>query len=422
MMACSVQVGEIPRQNIFGAASSSSNSIDPPPQPPFTPFPRMAGNSTKEEQGLAALEATVSTARTLIAQLQPTAPTAQSKSQNDVNALDLAYDAASLIRAHTTKLSLLIINKPFTPSAISTVLRELVAGPLPGLASATELCTADRYTKVMGAELQYRTKKVLVDLGTLVQAIPLDGEILNDDAKNGTGPEKGKGILAVTGTIWEACDGIIELKKLGVAGLVIQKAEGYRDLLKDALEELQEWAEEDSDGEDEEVVDGLEDAAQAEVDNIFDSQRHIPSDDPESIRPRLECSMKRLRLLILMYQAATKRRFKTLPPLPHPELPPELNEKSAEDPGIANRLDEVLDVMNKIPDITDELASAFYELDAEEIDKRMDQCFSTGFAVTELLVKNWEGQKDEFSTWVCVALFLGMNQADRCRPQNSSLR
>lgn len=382
----------------------------------------MAGTSTKEEQGLAALEVAVSTARTLIAQLQPTAPAAQSKSQNDVNALDLAYDAASLIRAHTTKLSLLILNKPFTASAISTVLRELVDGPLPGLASATELCTADRYTKVMSTELQYRTKKVLADLGTLVQAIPLDGEILNDDAKNGTGPEKGKGILAVTGTIWEACDGIIELKKLGVAGLVIQKAEGYRDLLKDALEELQEWAEEDSDGEDEEAVDGVEDAAQAEVDNIFGSQRHIPPDDPESIRPRLESSIKRLRLLILMYQAATKRRFKTLPPLPHPELPPELNEKSAEDPGIANRLDEVLDVMNKIPDITDELASAFYELDAEEIDKRMDQCFFTGFAVTELLVKNWEGQNDEFSTWVCVALSLGMNQADRCRPQNSSLR
>jgi hypothetical protein len=253
----------------------------------------------------------------------------------------------------------------------------------------------------MSAELQYRTKKVLADLGTLVQAIPLDGEILNDDAKNGTGPENGKGILAVTGTIWEACDGIIELKKLGVAGLVIQKAEGYRDLLKDALEELQEWAEEGSDGEDEEAVDGEEDAAQAEVDNIFGSQRHIPSDDPESIRPRLESSMKRLRLLILMYQAATKRRFKTLPPLPHPELPSELDEKSAEDPGIANRLDEVLDVMSKIPDITDELASAFYELDAEEIDKRMEQCFFTGFAVTELLIKNWEGQKDAFSTWVC---------------------
>ncbi|KAN0117868.1 hypothetical protein V8E51_003845 [Hyaloscypha variabilis] len=362
----------------------------------------MAGRRTKEEQDLDALKATVSTTSTLIAQLQSTAPATQSKSHSEhVNALELAHDCASLIRAHTTKLSLLVINKPFTPTAVSTVLRELVAGPLPGLGSSVELCTADKYTKAMSAELQYRAKRVLVDLGTLVAAIPLDGQILSDDEKNGTGTETGKGSLAVTGTVWESCDSVIELKKIGVAGLVIQKAEGYRDLLKDALEELQEWAEEESDEDDEEekVLDAEEDAAQAELDNIFGSQQHIPSDDPESIRPRLESSMKRLRLLILMYQAVSKRRFKTLPPLPHLELPPELKNKSDEDPGVVGCLDEVLDVMKKIPDITDELASAFYDLDVKEIDKRMDQCFFTGFAVAELLIKNWEGQKDEFSTW-----------------------
>jgi Grap2 and cyclin-D-interacting len=372
----------------------------------------MAQTGTKAEQDLAALKSTVSTASTLISQLQSTVPAVDSsKNQNDANALDLAHDSASLIRAHTTKLSLLIINKPFTPTAISTVLRELVAGPIPGLASAIELCTAGKYTKAMSAELQYRGRKVFSDLGTLVQAIPLDGKILSDDAKNGTEKGKGKGSLAITGTVWEGCDGVMELKALGVAGLVIKKAEEYRDLLKDALEELQEWAEEESDGEDGEAVDGEEDPAQAEVDNLFGSQRHIPSDDPESIRPRLESSMKRLRLLILMYQAVVKRRFKTLPHLPHPELPPELKEKSDEDPGIVNCLDEVLDVMKKIPDITDELASAFYELDAEEIDKRMDQCFFTGFAAAELLIKNWEGQKDEFTTWVCSSVVYACEQS-----------
>jgi Grap2 and cyclin-D-interacting len=362
----------------------------------------MAGASIKKEQELTALKATVSTATSIIEQLLRTAPAAPLKSFDDVNALNLAHDAASLIRAHTTKLSLLIINKPFTPTAISTVLRELVAGPLPGLASAIELCTTERYTKTMSMELQYRARKVLSELGTLVRAIPLDGKILSHDAKNGTGSEKGRGSLAVTGTVWEACDGVVELQNLGVAGLVIQKAEGYRDLLKDALGELQEWAEEQNDGEDKEDVDGEEDAAQAEVDNIFGFHRHIPPDDPESIRPRLEFFMKRLRLLILMYQAVTKRRLKTLPPLPHAELPPTPQEKSAEGSGVINCLDQVLDALKRIPDITDELASAFYEFDAKEIDKLTDQCFFTGCAVAELLTKNWEGEKDEFSAWVCV--------------------
>jgi len=365
----------------------------------------MARVDTKGEQDLAALKAIVSTTSTLISQLQSTAPAVDnSKHQTNANALDLAHDSASLIRAHTTKLSLLIINKPFTPTAISTILRELVAGPLPGLASAIELCPAWKYTKAMSTELQYRARKVFSDFDTLIQAIPLDGQILSDDAKNGTGTENGKGSMAITGTVWESCDGVMQLKTLGVAGLVIKKAEEYRDLLKDALEELQEWAEEESDG-DGEAVDGEEDPAQAEVDSIFGSQQHIPSDDPESIRPRLESAMKRLRLLILMYQAVVKRRFKTLCHLPHPELPPELKIKSDEDPGIINCLDEVLDVLKKIPDITDELASAFYELDTKEIDKRMDQCFFTGFAAAQLLIKNWQGQKDEFSTWVCLSVF-----------------
>jgi hypothetical protein len=383
------------------AASTRTNfDAKTNPPPPFSYFLTMAGTSNKGERDLAALKATVATASALIAQLQSTGLAAQSESQNAVNALELAHDAASLIRAHTTKLSLLIINKPITPTAISTVLRELVAGPLPALASAVELCTAERYTKALSAELQYRAKKVFVDLNTLFNAIPLDGKILSDDAKNGTGAEMGNGSLAVTGTIWEACDGVIDLTKIGVAGFIIQKAEGYRDLLKDALEELQEWAEEESDGEDEDVVDGKEDSAQADFDDIFGSQRHIPSDDPARIRPRLESSLKRLRLLMLLYQAVTKRRFKTLPPLPQPQLPSEPGNKSVDDLGIINCLDEVMDVMKKIPDIIDELASAFYELDTTEIDKRMDQCFFTGFALTELLVKNWKGEKDEFSTWV----------------------
>lgn len=365
----------------------------------------MAETGSKDERDLAALKATVSTASTLISQLQFTVPaTEKSGNQIDGNALDLAHDTASLIRAHTTKLSLLIINKPFTPTAISTILRELVAGPLPGLASAIELCTAGQYTKAMSTELQYRARKVFSDLGTLVQAIPLNGQILSDDAKNGTGTEKGKGSLAITGTIWEACDGVMELKSLGVAGLVIKKVEEYKDLLKDALEELQEWAVEESDGEDGEDVEE-EDPAQAEVDNIFGSQRHIPSDDPESIRPRLEASMKRLRLLILMYQAVVKRRLKAVPHLPHHDLSPEVKAKSGEGPGIVNCLDELLEVLKKIPDITDELASAFYELDTKEIDKRMDQCFFTGFAAAELLVENWKGEKDEFSSWVCSSVF-----------------
>jgi hypothetical protein len=323
--------------------------------PPNTLFRTTIHNnmaSTKAGQDLSALKSTVSTVTALVAQLQTTAPATELKDDSkpkNVNALDLAHDAATLIKAHSTKLSLLIINKPLTATAINTVLRELVAGPLPGLASAVEICTAARYTKAMSEELQWRAKKVFIEFGTFIKAIPLDGHILSEDAKNGTGKTEGKGSLASTGVVWDACDGVMALKGLGIAGLVIKKAEEYRDLLADALEELHGWGEEESDEDDEDDEAGSDE----EQDDIFESQRHIPSEDPDKIRPRLESSQKRLRLIITMYAAVVKRRFKTLPHLPHPDLPPEL--KSNEDPGIAACLDEVLDVLRKIPDITDEV-------------------------------------------------------------------
>ncbi|KAB8302288.1 hypothetical protein EYC80_005726 [Monilinia laxa] len=373
----------------------------------------MAATENKADHDLAILKSTVETTKNLIQQLQAFAKAPEDSKEGssseekpkhaDINAIDLAHDSASLIKAHSTKLSLLIINKPFTASAITKILREIVAGPLPGLASAVEICNAAKYTKAMSEELQWRVKKVLTELSTLVSAIPLDGKILSDDKKNGTGKSNGKGSLASTGIVWDACDSVMGLKPLGVAGLAVKRAEEYRDLVKDALEELQAWAEEESDDEDDEENSGDEDDEKKDpqdiVDDLFGSQPHIPKDDPEKIREKLESSTKRLRLIILMYQAVVKRRFKTLPYLPHPELPAQLKEKSSEDPGIVECLDEVLVRMKKITDLTDDLASAFYELDSATIDKLMDETWFTGFATIELLIKNWEGEKDDFTTW-----------------------
>ncbi|TGO15423.1 hypothetical protein BTUL_0040g00300 [Botrytis tulipae] len=375
----------------------------------------MADTEKKAADDLALLKSTVENIKNLILQLQASAKapevvkegsSSEKKEQPkhaDVNAIDLAHDSASLIKAHSTKLSLLIINKPFTPSAINKVLGELVSGPLPGLASAVEICHAAKYTKAMSEELQWRVNKVLTEFSTLINEIPLDGNILSDDKKNGTGKSSGKGSLASTGVVWDACDSIMGLKTLGVAGLAMKKAVEYRDLVKDALEELQAWAEEESDDEDEDENSGDEDDERQDpqdiVDDLFGSQSHIPKDDPEKIREKLESSTKRLRLIILMYQAVEKRRFKTLPYLPHPELPTQLKEKSPEDPGIVECLDEVLVRMKKITNLTDDLASAFYDLDSSAIDKLMDETWFTGFATVELLIKDWEGQKDDFTTW-----------------------
>ncbi|KFY44648.1 hypothetical protein V494_01388 [Pseudogymnoascus sp. VKM F-4513 (FW-928)] len=381
----------------------------------------MASVTPKPEEPLLALKSIVSTVSALLDQLETAtkaSPATQKAPASEINALFLAHDAAKLIRAHSTKLSLLIINTPFTPSAIVKVLREVAAGPLPSLGTAVELCGAHVYSEIMQGELQWRVRKVFSEFRVLLKEIPLDGKVLTEDQKNGTGKTVGKGSLASTGVLWQACDDLAELKNLGIAGVVVRKAEQYRDTLKDAIEELQEWGDEsdDEDDEDEDDEANTDDeadeaapkTAQDEIDDFFGSSMHIPKDDPNKIRPRLELSLRRLKLIAVMFSAVVKRRYKTLSPLTLSELstgeyPLTQDKLTPPKPGTAMapayRVDASVTILGTITELADDLATAFYDLDAETIDGAMDQCFSTSLKVTELLSQDWAGKDDVFTTW-----------------------
>ncbi|KIE01673.1 hypothetical protein MAJ_02478, partial [Metarhizium majus ARSEF 297] len=363
----------------------------------------------KDTDGIKALESLVQTASALLTQLQavlseihkaPDSASASSSSPSPepdpkINALSLAHDSASLIRAHGTKISLLIINEPFTPSAVSTVVRELVAGPIPGLVSAAEACAPKQYTAVVRRELAWRAQRVLSELQQLLHKIPNDGKILSESKREGFAKGE-KGSLPATGLLWSACDHVIDLSRMGVGGFFIQKVDQWRDILNDVMEEMKEWGDEEPDSDSDPDVNNLSDqlgsqslSAQAMLDSLMNSHQTIPSSDPDRIRPRLETSLKRLRLVTLLYQALTKRRLKKLPALP-PQNP---------DSNVPSRLDEMAKVLAKLPDSFGDLACAFYELQPSEIDKTMDQCFLDAFAASELFAKDWQDGRDAFSEW-----------------------
>ncbi|KAM0271331.1 hypothetical protein ACHAPA_002938 [Fusarium lateritium] len=344
-----------------------------------------------------ALDTIVETASTLLEQLQsiltdiqrnPSSPSTSTSETKDVDALALARDSSSLIRAHGTKISLLVINEPFTPSALSTVIRELVKGPIPGLATAAQACEAKSYTSVVRKELAYRVQKVLIELSNLLKRVPKDGKVLS-----GVGRDSGKGSLALTGMLWSACDEVVALANMGVGGFFVKKAEEWRDTLKDVMEELKEWGEEEED-EDEDDVDDLADklnntslSKQEMLDDFMNSSSAIPRSDPDKIRPRLDSSLKRLRMVVLLYQALSKRRFKKLP-------------KDTTKNDMPAKLDTTASVLEALPDRFGDLAGAFYELDAEEIDQLMEDCFEQAVGVSEVLKMGWEGESDEFTEWM----------------------
>ncbi|KAI1775905.1 hypothetical protein F4818DRAFT_391504 [Hypoxylon cercidicola] len=374
----------------------------------------MATNSATDD-ALETLKAVVKSTTDLMTQLETllhtiavnkvhdsTAPPPLPSSPESADALSLAHDSATLIKAHTTKLSLLIINEPFTPSAVTKVLREVVAGPIPALVSAVQICDADKYTTVARQDLAWRCYRVLKELKSLVEIIPLNGKTLHNAQKNGSKGDRGS--MAATGVVWAACDDVILLKKLGIAGLLIKKVEEYRDTLKDILEELKEYSEEVDEEDDDDADDA--DAGQGdEVGNVTDQMqnthistqqmlddlmnpRHIPRDDPDKIRERLDSCLKRLRLTTLLYTAIIKRRLKSVP------IPPTTTQTP-----VTQRLDEVFPLLKRLPHRFGEVACAFYELDRDAIDRAMDSCFFDAFAASEMLMKPWEGQRDEFTEW-----------------------
>ncbi|KAL6409254.1 hypothetical protein AUP68_05626 [Ilyonectria robusta] len=329
-----------------------------------------------DAEALKALNTVIETAATLLQQLQtvlggiqknqnPSIETKKPEASNasappsGVDALALARDSTALIKAHSTKLSLLIINEPFTPSAISTVVRELVTGPIPGLASSIEVCDTNIYTSVLRRELAWRAQRVFVELGGLLQRVPKDGKIVSGDKKDSFGPG-GKGSLASTGVLWSACDDVIGLANMGVGGFFVKKAQEWRDTLKDDM-----------------------------LDDLMSSQQAIPRDDPDGIRPRLETSLKRLRLIVLLYQAISKRRFKKLPSFP----------PTGATSDIPQRLDKTAKALQQLPDKFSDLATTFYDMDPEEIDEAMTQAFADAHGVSELLSMSWDGSRDEFTEW-----------------------
>ncbi|KAI0395548.1 hypothetical protein F5Y17DRAFT_456946 [Xylariaceae sp. FL0594] len=362
--------------------------------------------SDNQDSSLGTLKALVLSTSSLISQLEndlqsvalgktPTNAAPDPPDATPVDALALARDSATLVKAHTTKLSLLIINEPFTPSAIVKVLRELAAGPVPAIASAVQLCAADTYTSIARQDLAWKSYQVLKELRAFVDLIPLDGKALSGARKSGTSGDKGS-ILA-TGVVWAACDDVILLKQLGIGGLLAKKIEEYRDTLQDVLEELKEWSEEidDEDDDADELNEnddgddgaGTELSAQQMLDDLMASQR-IPRDDPDRIRERLDSCLKRLRLTTLLYAAIIKRRIKALPPLP-----------SKEATSVVERLDRALPILKRLPHQFGEVACAFYDLDPTDIDTAMDTCISGAVSAAEMLKVPWEADRDAFTEW-----------------------
>ncbi|KAF2488035.1 hypothetical protein BDY17DRAFT_22918 [Neohortaea acidophila] len=314
-----------------------------------------------------------------------TTSAAADTTQQPPDPLRVCSDSAKLVKAHTTKLSLLAINKPFTPSAIIKVLRELSATCLPAMMSAVQICEQQNASQggIMVKEAQARVRRVFKEMEMLLNEVQSISE--------GKAAATRRDSLSSTGVVWESCDAVIELERLGLAGLALQKVQQYRDTIKDAIEELRDWAEGD-DLDTEGRVDGLLDSDdegvagdQDNIDDIFNAANSMPADRPE-LKELATTVEGKLKKIVLLYSALEKRRLATF--------------KTGSGETAVTRLDEVMVHLRKIPHQVDELAIFLYDLDEQGANDMLEKCVNEARLAARSMESNWEGADDVATTWL----------------------
>ncbi|KAF2225575.1 hypothetical protein BDZ85DRAFT_68401 [Elsinoe ampelina] len=304
----------------------------------------------------------------------PSAPTSSSI-PDPPNPLQVLRDSALLLKSHTTKLSLLLLNAPFTPSAVTKVLREITGTCLPAMMSAVELADPDVWGRLLRGEIVARVARVIWEMKVCleeVKGVALDSE----------GAEKREGnkrdTLSSTGVVWEACDAVVELEGLDVGGVALKRAKEWQALVKDAIEELREWGENEEEDDEDEGDDG-------EEEDIFGAGS-LPRDRVE-LRELLAEGLGKVRKVEILYTALIKRRVKTF-----------TKEKARIKPHVLV-MDDLMDHLKQLPELVDELASGFYDLDEEAVKGQIKAVVDEAKATITLVKKDWQGKEDEFTTW-----------------------
>lgn len=335
----------------------------------------MASSTTPD--ALVALRKTIASTKTLALRFEaaiktPTPDTLLNIPPNPPNPLALLADGARILKAQTTKLSLLVLNKPFTPSEITYILKELCKGCLPAMMTAAELCPAAKYTNYLHRLVRASVGSSMLTLIKLLDEIPAD--------EHGIMNSEGRDTLQYTGQLWESCDFMINLAEKGLTCYAAVKVTAYKELVEDALEELEGWANEVShDGEDSFggapaiLVPLMNDMSRAYVRNV----------------------VKKLKLIALLYPPLLKRRIRRFPEINGSTSPEELpSSKQVAD------LDTLIAYTQLFQEETDIIAETFYTVGVgKEADIRVGIIIDYAEKALAIVAKSWDGGHDEFTTW-----------------------
>ncbi|MCJ1281371.1 hypothetical protein MMC26_000690 [Xylographa opegraphella] len=358
-------------------------------------------------EALAILKSTIASTKALIAKFETLIQTGALPNvpfdPSSPNAVALYSDAGAILKAQTTKLSLLVLNKPYTPSEITFILKSLCQECIPALVSACQLCPPERYTNFLHSTIRESVASAFKHYLDLLEDIPVDEWGIKNIRSQKT--------LRNTGVIWEGMDFAIKLAPMGLVAVAVTKVEEYHDLFKDAIEELEEWRDGNSSmdiitnnlSEMKPIGAGVKEKVGAEarkhdinnVEEFEDNPFNLPEHASAAIMPVTRRAIETLKLIRLLYPALLKRRVKRFPSI-DAQTPPDKFPTAEQ----ADRYDKIMLYCRLFGDDADNLAAALYAQDVEQVNNSLRTIRDCARKCVALAEKTWEGGEDEFTKWV----------------------
>ena len=312
------------------------------------------------------------------------------------NALGLAATAAKLLRAQTTKLSLLALNEPYSPGEMSRIIRSLTTECFPALVTASQLAIPASYSAFLSRLLQERISDLLLLLPSLFDQLPRTAGA----AKEAVGRQD---TLQHTGQIWDSCDALVALARSdsGLRQAAAAEMAKWQEVFEDATSELEEWDRNGADvlGDEDSVSSDGTDKVSVRLQNMHlgagkdaaSSQEGVP----QHARLRLVAgTVKSLKMVKLLYPPLIKRRIKSFAQVggdtKHENLPSR---------ALIKKLDHVIEFGKRATERADLIAESLYTDDRDTATAELIALKAMAMACMKLVEQTWDNQDDEFTKW-----------------------
>lgn len=295
--------------------------------------------------------------------------------------LPLLCDSAASLKAQSTKLSLLTLTPPFTPSAITTTLKILNESVLPSLVTAALLVTGNEYTTSFSTETASLVRNALLDLESLISCVASRSK--DGRPKHDISEQAKAAVTEAVGRVWESCDALVTLAANGVAGFVVRKAEMWLALIKDAVQEIQDWDpenEEDGGG-----ADIFADISSADLeDRDGEAAPPAKADTAASLQAKFT-ALKTLQRVPQSVHVVIKQRLQKL-------------QRDTLAPTQRGTIDIVLDRLKTVSETIDETAESLYIGDLQGCEELVREVWGMTVEVVDAVIQSWDSCAGETET------------------------